>query len=450
MEDINDGSAKMTSATIDGDINEPKTKEELINSSNYDEFKFKHTTIKSVLLFIFVVLTIVTELFYREGLYNYSLHFIEEWKKDPWPTTKIFFQIMTTLGGEYCLVIYLLVIYFFFPLSKSFSFVIGIIACNFIDNVMKLLYHDPRPFWSNIDLFSDSCDGGFGNPSGHAFTSTFTYLGFFRLLSKTKFFANQLIYKIILFLVALFFIITIVLSRIYLAMHSINQIIYGSLLGFSVYYLIFHILYMHEMKTKTYLSFFTNKTNIIIYLVSFIISFLVLLGSYLLIDFDSITTPDIKDNVYKKLEIKCPIYGQDKPYRKFEKDGMFGGLTIFCLIGAYLGQLFLWYKVHQSYGTSKDELINNWVYNRSSVFYNGLKLIQVAGILILCAIPMVIYLIIGGQNLAVIFIFKVSIPFFLALFMLYGPGLYLMISLGLANNEILLYNQDTDAIETLV
>ena len=40
MEDINDGSAKMTSATIDGDINDPKTKEELINSSNYDEFKF--------------------------------------------------------------------------------------------------------------------------------------------------------------------------------------------------------------------------------------------------------------------------------------------------------------------------------------------------------------------------------------------------------------------------
>ena len=106
--------------------------------------------------------------------------------------------------------------------------------------------------------------------------------------------------------------------------------------------------------------------------------------------------------------------------------------------------------MHKSYVISKYELINNWVYNRSSVFFNVLKGIQVAGILILCAIPMVIYLIIGGQNLAVIFIFKVSIPFFLALFMLYGPGLYLMISLGLANNEILLYNQDTDAIETLV
>ena len=113
MEDINEGSVKMTSATLNGDINDPKTKEELINSCNYDEFKFKHTTIKSVLLFIFVVLTIVTEMFYRKGLYDKSVTFIEEWQKDPWPTTKIFFQIMTSLGGEYCLVIYLLLIYFF-------------------------------------------------------------------------------------------------------------------------------------------------------------------------------------------------------------------------------------------------------------------------------------------------------------------------------------------------
>ena len=85
MEDINEGSVKMTSATLNGDINDPKTKEELINSCNYDEFKFKHTTIKSVLLFIFVVLTIVTEMFYRKGLYDKSVTFIEEWQKDPWP-----------------------------------------------------------------------------------------------------------------------------------------------------------------------------------------------------------------------------------------------------------------------------------------------------------------------------------------------------------------------------
>ena len=133
-----------------------------------------------------------------------------------------------------------------------------------------------------------------------------------------------------------------------------------------------------------------------------------------------------------------------------ENDGMFGGLTLFCLIGAYIGQLFLWYKVHQSYGTAKDELINNWVYSRSSVFYDWIKELKLAAILLLCAVPMVIYLIISGKNLAVIFLFKVSIPFFSSLFLLYGPGLYLMISLGLANNEILLYNQDTDAFETLV
>lgn len=448
MEDINESNVKLSSAPSKGDIDDPKTKEELINSSSYDEFKFKHTTIKSVLLFIFVVLTIVTEFFYREKLYETSLSFIEEWHKDPWSITKIFFQIMTTLGGEYCLVIYLLLIYFFFPLSKSFSFVIGIIACNFIDNVMKLLYHNPRPYWNEPSLFSGSCDGGFGNPSGHAYTSTFTYLGFFRLLSKTSFFANKFVYKVILFVVALFFIITIVLSRVYLAMHSINQILYGSLLGLSIYYLIFHILYMHEMKTKTYISFFTNMTNIIIYFASFIISFLVLLGSYLLIDFESITNQEIYLN--SLLETTCKSYVDAKPYRAFEKDGMFGGLTIFCLIGAYIGQLFLWFKVHQSYGTSKDELINNWVYNRITLLSNEVKLIKLVCILIICALPMVVYLLIHGNNFIIIYIFKVSLPFFLTLFMLYGPGLYLMISLGLANNEILLYNQDTDATEKLV
>lgn len=407
-------------------------KGETKDDNNKEENQSQNTLIKLILLLMFIIASVVGEFFYRQPLFDESIDFELSWNRNAWGFTKTFYTIITNLGGEYCLIIYLIVIYFFFPLTKSFCFILGVITCNYIDNIMKLWFHDPRPFWKNTDLFNNKCDGGFGNPSGHAFTSTFTYLGVFKLLSQTQIVTKHIWLQMLLFVFCILMIIGIALSRVILGMHSLNQVFYGASLGLAVYFLQFHILYMQNMKIESYTKLFTSMKNLFINSIVFIIAFIVLLLSYLLIDYSS------AEGYIKDLYTNCPEYEKEKPYRRFQNDGFFGGLTLFCLMGAYYGQYFLWYKIHSHYGEDRDELINKWVYNREGVYTSFVNVLKVIGIIILCAAPMLIYLIISSTNLTVIFIFKVSIPFFITIFLLYGPGLYLMISLGLCNMKIFL------------
>ena len=397
-----------------------------------------NTLIKFIILLLFVIASVVGELFYRQPLFDESIDFELKWRQNAWGFTKTSYNIITNLGGEYGLILYLIIIYFFFPLTKSFCFMIGVIACTYLDNIMKLWYHDPRPFWEENKLHSN-CDGGFGNPSGHSFISTFTYLGVYKLLSQTKIVSKNIWVEMTLFVFCVLMIIGIVLSRVILGMHSLDQVFYGCSLGLAVYFLLFHILYMQNMKVETFTKLFTSVQNLIIITAIFFISLLSLLLSYLLIDFTAVT------GKYKEsLSTSCPQYFDDKKYRRFQNDGFFGGLTLFCLMGAYYGQYFLWYKMHSQYGENRDELINKWVYNREGVYKSGINIFKVIGILIVCALPMAIYFLISSTNLAVIFIFKVSLPFFVTLFLLYGPGLYLMISLGLCNMKFFLIGAEEE------
>ena len=397
-----------------------------------------NTLIKFIILLLFVIASVVGELFYRQPLFDESIDFELKWRQNAWGFTKTSYNIITNLGGEYGLILYLIIIYFFFPLTKSFCFMIGVIACTYLDNIMKLWYHDPRPFWEESKLHSN-CDGGFGNPSGHSFISTFTYLGVYKLLSQTKIVSKNIWVEMTLFVFCVLMIIGIVLSRVILGMHSLDQVFYGCSLGLAVYFLLFHILYMQNMKVETFTKLFTSVQNLIIITAIFFISLLSLLLSYLLIDFTAVT-----DKYKESLSTSCPQYFDDKQYRKFQNDGFFGGLTLFCLMGAYYGQYFLWYKMHSQYGENRDELINKWVYNREGVYKSGINIFKVIGILIVCALPMAIYFLISSTNLAVIFIFKVSLPFFVTLFLLYGPGLYLMISLGLCNMKFFLIGAEEE------
>ena len=397
-----------------------------------------NTLIKFIILLLFVIASVVGELFYRQPLFDESIDFELKWRQNAWGFTKTSYNIITNLGGEYGLILYLIIIYFFFPLTKSFCFMIGVIACTYLDNIMKLWYHDPRPFWEESKLHSN-CDGGFGNPSGHSFISTFTYLGVYKLLSQTKIVSKNIWVEMTLFVFCVLMIIGIVLSRVILGMHSLDQVFYGCSLGLAVYFLLFHILYMQNMKVETFTKLFTSVQNLIIITTIFFISLLSLLLSYLLIDFTAVT-----DKYKESLSTSCPQYFDDKQYRRFQNDGFFGGLTLFCLMGAYYGQYFLWYKMHSQYGENRDELINKWVYNREGVYKSGINIFKVIGILIVCALPMAIYFLISSTNLAVIFIFKVSLPFFVTLFLLYGPGLYLMISLGLCNMKFFLIGAEEE------
>ena len=67
-------------------------------------------------------------------------------------------------------------VFLFIPLNKVFIMTFLLIFTGYVDHTSKILYRQERPLWLNeeIDVHSQhSC--GYGNPSGHALSSSCLY-----------------------------------------------------------------------------------------------------------------------------------------------------------------------------------------------------------------------------------------------------------------------------------
>lgn len=94
--------------------------------------------------------------------------------------------------------------------------------------VTKIIYHNPRPFMMRDDIESDTCSRGYGNPSGHSmsiavatFTVVLIYNGY-----KAQF-KHRGLYLWLLIAIAVVLTFITGFSRLYLAAHSMDQILYG-------------------------------------------------------------------------------------------------------------------------------------------------------------------------------------------------------------------------------
>lgn len=107
----------------------------------------------------------------------------------------------------------------------------------YFSDVLKLSFHDPRPFWLSNEIKFDSCKTQFGNPSGHSNSAvTFMMVLFFDYaleISKnnpTKCYSKPIV-RVLLFLAATAIWLMIGYSRVLLGMHGWDQVIFGWTLG---------------------------------------------------------------------------------------------------------------------------------------------------------------------------------------------------------------------------
>ena len=466
------------------------TKIEIANykSSDFFDIKLNENYIKNtftshiksnVIIIILSIITIISEIMYRDALFEFSLDFEEEWQENSPKQIIKFFKIITKFGGEYLMAMPILFILCFFSLIESSIYVFGLIFVLHFHSMMKIWYGDIRPFWKNKDLFQDICDGGFGNPSGHSISSTYLYLMLFIYLSQTKLLYKRYIIQTLLFLLLLTWIVLIILSRLILGIHSINQVIYGSTLGLIVVLLISVVFKLHQMPVIYYKKFFKEKIYI-----SIIFSLILFLSIFSIISNFVFDNKSEIRKYEKVLNEKC----QDLPeYRKFNLDGLFGSFIIFGLLGMYSGQIVFWYLIDNNYKNNKkkkkmkrsaldhnnssvnedmigetveeeeendnddnddteneenrkiDELINNWNENRMLLFSTFGRLIKIISVLILCSIPLLLFILVPkNSNMVIVFIFKFGIPFFSVLFLLYGFGFYHIIKISCGPKKILL------------
>jgi membrane-associated phospholipid phosphatase len=379
--------------------------------------KTKETLIKSALLALYFIICIGIEPLYRKGLYNESLPVISQIRIDLDDLRYSFFRVITEFGTYQIYVPILCVILIWFPLNKSYSFLRVFVVSSFMNSFMKLIYADPRPFWDDTTLMK-VCEGGFGNPSGHAMGSAAVYLSLANILTDYDYFKQNILMKVLIYISSSIFILSICVSRVVLAAHSINQILYGALLGVGIYYLYYHILEDHKMKGKEFFAQFRDMKKICIHSCLFFAFLSVAIIMYLTIDYNNSNYESILNNT-------CPNL---LPYKKFQHSEFNYCMGLLSLIGCYYSIIFLANRIEKENIGNEDD-INDW--------HLGSNISQLYRILLTFAwsiVPYVLmYAIPDDSDFWIIFIFKRGFSLALLNFCVFGLNVYISTKLKISN-----------------
>ena len=122
----------------------------------------------------------------------------------------------------------------------------GVVFANYTMNELKSLYGEPRPYWLSDKISAVHCGTGFGNPSGHMLNNSFLWVSLYLhvFFDTALSFGDQEIdreggsprrvgplSRFIALLVMAGFLGMMAVSRVYLGAHTLNQVLFGTLIG---------------------------------------------------------------------------------------------------------------------------------------------------------------------------------------------------------------------------
>ena len=413
---------------------EISSKKDFYNNNNiyYNNAKNKSRDCfiaKIVLAIIYFTLIICIEQIYREDLFDESIDAQEDIREDHDKNSAFynFWKFISYFGEAKLTFPIFAIIFLFFPLSSSFLTLQSLIYAIYITNLFKIIYRNGRPYWES-KILDVVCNSGYGNPSGHSVTSTSYYMTLPHIVTNFDFFKkkiNGIILRVIIFILFWALGALVMISRIILAAHSINQVVYGFTLGLGIYYVLIYILSYHTYEPTFFIKHITSILIIIIYMILHFALLILLIIIYF----------SIHDNELLKEKANRDIFNGErckikKDYLMLRYDGFFQALALTAIIGAHLGIILL-VCLLKKYKYVINGHITEFI--RSSVKRWLIRL----PILIVCGIFMLLHFCIPGSSpLSVIFIFKSAISFFLTTLGIFFIGIFISIHCNLANERI--------------
>ena len=309
-------------------------------------------------LIIYLIFAFVSEIFYRESLYKISVEYMKKMEQNKfldyfnyfWSYPFLFIQML-------CGTIFT---FFMYPINIFFCNFSYELFLSFIMSILKSLYASPRPFW---DIYIEKkeegdssskpieCDGGFGNPSGHALQSTYILFLWYLFINSNCFNKikgkKKIVFKYLLLIFSIICILFIIYSRIYRQVHSFNQIIFGSVLGISFFIFFCYIFEFDKISSHDFVIILDKLKYILIPLLILLFIVSIVLG---------LSRHNENEEKYEEI---LQLYCKKNKEELFGNSTSFSSTLIFPIIGGYVGLLFLKNKIDKYYKNDED-IFYNW------------------------------------------------------------------------------------------
>ena len=398
------------------------------------------------LLFLIVVLisVLVLEMF-REILREISLFFIQKLQESSGILIEISVYI-SYLGSTEIFLIYFLILHNFVNILKSFVLIMIIMLSTFISIFFQLVYSDPRPYYIDKNIKSYNCLIGYGNPSGNLVVSMAVYMTLCEILCNSNTLKKRKWQKITLLFFSLILILALMILELFTGSHFLDQILFGTCLGFMIYFLFFHCFDLDLHLPKFFILFIQIKS------IYFILFNTVIIGVYILfmIELPKSDHSGWIFNIKQLCEEKLQNISEDSLFKN-EAYILFGiSLSnIGAIIGikselyfSFNGNLPDWISYNFSLQIIEDNscdssLIltqdNQW--NHTNFTKSILRLIVTLIIVALLAIPSFF---LKENDVYFAFFFKIFLPLTFILFFQFYIGKILFRKLRLSNNSIFL------------
>lgn len=130
------------------------------------------------------------------------------------------FQVISLLATEEFFILVLPLVFWSIDSLMGLRMAIMLVISGSVNYYFKMIFHSPRPFWYDARVKSYSLETSFGLPSGHSQNAA-SQFGIMAATIRNKGFTIAML--VVIFLVGL--------SRLYLGMHFLRDVLTGWLLG---------------------------------------------------------------------------------------------------------------------------------------------------------------------------------------------------------------------------
>ena len=177
-----------------------------------------------------LALILATAPLYSDALFEESLIYIPSIQRNSTPAQQLLWRAWSN-GGLAAVITLPVLATFAVPTQRvrCFYYVCVLSLVFAIMNFTKLGFHQARPYWVSADVAAYACSTDFGNPSGHCETVAGMSGALALDFSSTR--RTTPMAKALALAAAGAFSLSIAYSRLFLGVHSLNQVLFGLLLG---------------------------------------------------------------------------------------------------------------------------------------------------------------------------------------------------------------------------